>query len=141
PLLLLGNRAYMNAIGGWSKTPMRDSAGEIFFRLESSTTEEVPRLSDIGATDDTRRPSIRWSTAGDSSTRIAGGRGFRFGLGRIVVLSTPQPLRNDVFRQCAIDAATPAVRALEFLGNGRNRRLVFDEYRQGYGERTGIWSV
>lgn len=66
--------------------------------------------------------------------------GFGLGKGRVVVISDPDQLRNDVLRVCRWGLDVVAVRMLEFLARGgpqlRNR-LVFDEYHQGFGAHPG----
>jgi hypothetical protein len=64
--------------------------------------------------------------------------GFQLGRGRVVVVSDPDLLRNDVLRRCQWGADVVAVRMLEWLrGGGATPRttLEFDEYHQGYGPR------
>jgi hypothetical protein len=64
--------------------------------------------------------------------------GFELGRGRVVVVSDPDLLRNDVLRRCAWGADVIAVRMLEWLrdgGQGQRTTLAFDEYHQGYGPR------
>jgi hypothetical protein len=64
--------------------------------------------------------------------------GFPLGRGRVVVLSDPDFLRNDVLRVCKWGLDVVAVRMLEYLtGDVRRNRLVFDEYHQGYGTHPG----
>jgi hypothetical protein len=65
--------------------------------------------------------------------------GFPFGAGRVVVLSDPDLLRNDVLRVCRFGLDVVATRMLEYLAAGtpRRDRLVFDEYHQGFGTHPG----
>ena len=69
--------------------------------------------------------------------------GFAYGRGRIVAGADPDLLRNDAIRVCKYGLDVTAVRMLEYLsdrGDGtslRSRRIVFDEYHQGYGEQRG----
>lgn len=68
--------------------------------------------------------------------------GFPLGRGRVAVAADPDLLRNDVLRVCRWGADVAALRILEYVsdgapGGGRRRRLVFDEYHQGYGEQPG----
>lgn len=66
--------------------------------------------------------------------------GFPLGSGRVVVITDPDLLRNDVLRVCRWGADVAAVRMLEYLSEGGRRDLfVFDEYRQGYGEQPGTF--
>jgi hypothetical protein len=69
--------------------------------------------------------------------------GFPFGRGRIVVGATPDLLRNDAVRICRYGLDVAAVEMLEYLdnGGGPRRRIVFDEYHQGYGEQRGTMSA
>ena len=65
--------------------------------------------------------------------------GFSLGAGRVVVLSDPDLLRNDVLRVCRFGLDVVAARMLEYLAAGtpRRDRLVFDEYHQGFGTHPG----
>ena len=65
--------------------------------------------------------------------------GFPLGSGRVVVLSDPDLLRNDVLRVCRFGLDVVAARMLEYLavGTPRRDRLVFDEYHQGFGTHPG----
>jgi hypothetical protein len=81
------------------------------------------------------------ATGGDARSA---GIGFALGAGRVVVVSDPDLLRNDVIGRCAWGADVIAVRMLEWLrANGATPRatLAFDEYHQGYGPRSGSTSV
>ncbi|MFL5605641.1 MAG: DUF4350 domain-containing protein [Gemmatimonadaceae bacterium] len=62
--------------------------------------------------------------------------GFPLGRGRVVVVSDPDLLRNDVIRRCVWATDVRAVRMLEWLRDGGDAPrtvLVFDEYHQGFG--------
>jgi hypothetical protein len=64
--------------------------------------------------------------------------GFELGRGRVVVVSDPDLLRNDVLRRCQWGADVAAVRMLEWLRDGGpipRTTLAFDEYHQGYGPK------
>jgi hypothetical protein len=65
--------------------------------------------------------------------------GFPLGRGRVVVLSDPDLVRNDVLRVCRWGLDVVAARMLEYLAAGtpRRDRLVFDEYHQGFGTHPG----
>ena len=70
--------------------------------------------------------------------------GFPLGRGRVVVVSDPDLLRNDVLRRCAWAADVRAVRILEWLragGSAPRTDLVFDEYHQGYGRQRSIFGT
>jgi hypothetical protein len=79
---------------------------------------------------------------GRPGLRSAAG-GFPFGRGRIVVGADPDLLRNDAIRVCKYALDVTAVRMLDYLGDrgdggaAPRRRIVFDEYHQGYGEQRG----
>jgi hypothetical protein len=65
--------------------------------------------------------------------------GFPYGRGRIVVGIDPDLLRNDAVRVCRYGLDVAAVQMLDYLDDpaGEHRRIVFDEYHQGYGEQRG----
>ena len=65
--------------------------------------------------------------------------GFPLGSGRVVVVSDPDLLRNDVLRVCRWGLDVVAARMLEYLAAStpRRDRLVFDEYHQGFGTHPG----
>ena len=65
--------------------------------------------------------------------------GFPLGAGRVVVISDPDLLRNDVLRVCRWGIDVVAARMLEYLAVGTPRRdhVVFDEYHQGFGTHPG----
>ena len=66
--------------------------------------------------------------------------GFPYGRGRIVVGSDADLLRNDALRVCDYGLDVPAVRMLEYLRDGGaapRRRIVFDEFHQGFGTQPG----
>lgn len=65
--------------------------------------------------------------------------GFPLGKGRVVVLSDPDLLRNDVLRVCRWGLDVVTARMLEYLAAGtpRRDRVIFDEYHQGFGTHPG----
>jgi hypothetical protein len=65
--------------------------------------------------------------------------GYRFGAGRVVVVSDPDLLRNDVIRVCRYGLGPAAVRMLDYASAGKRPMLVFDEHH--FGARPGIWST
>lgn len=76
--------------------------------------------------------------ANDTAAAIA--VAFPLGRGRVVVYADPDMLRNDVLRVCHWRADVVAARALTYLAGGASeprRRIVFDEYHQGYGLHPG----
>ena len=54
--------------------------------------------------------------------------GYRFGEGRIVVVSDADLLRNDVLRVCRYGLGPAAVRMLDYASAGKRPMLVFDEH-------------
>ena len=55
---------------------------------------------------------------------------FALGRGRVVALADPDLLRTDQLRSCAMGSALSMVRSLEYLSDGRQRRVIFAEYYQ-----------
>lgn len=81
---------------------------------------------------------------GESSESRVTAAGFEYGKGRVVVVSDPDQLRNDVVRRCAWGADVVAMRILEFLragGAAPRSVLEFDEYHQGFGPKPSTTSV
>lgn len=86
------------------------------------------------------RSTLESDTKDTSVARSApAAAGFPLGSGRVVVLSDPDLLRNDVLRVCRWGLDVVAARMLEYLAAGapRRDRLVFDEYHQGFGTHPG----
>lgn len=80
----------------------------------------------------------------DKDARVPAVVAFPYGRGRVVVYSDPDMLRNDVLRVCRWQADVLYVRALEYLdgaGGAAPGRIVFDEYRQGFGRHPGSTST
>lgn len=80
----------------------------------------------------------------DSPPTEEAAAGFALGRGRVVAVSDPDLLRNDVLRRCAWGADVIAVRMLEWLRDGGETprtTLAFDEYHQGFGPRRSTTSV
>ena len=86
------------------------------------------------------RSTTEGATTDSATARSApAAAGFPLGAGRVVVLSDPDLLRNDVLRVCKWGLDVVAVRTLEYLAVGApaRNRLVFDEYHQGFGTHPG----
>lgn len=81
-------------------------------------------------------PGSRDTARGRSAPAAAG---FPLGAGRVVIVSDPDLLRNDVLRVCRFGLDVVSIRMLEYLTAGAPRRdyLVFDEYHQGFGTHPG----
>lgn len=105
-----------------------------------------PRAGDTsGAADDdvaARSPAVR-ERLEDVVQEAPAAVGFQLGRGRVVALADPDWLRNDVLRVCRWGASTAAARMLSWLSAPRDavpdgsRRLVFDEFHQGFGTYRG----
>ena len=61
------------------------------------------------------------------------------GTGRIIVIADASLLSNSMLRSG--DGAVLMVRLLEQLDPARDRRIVFDEYHQGFGQRESLGDV
>ncbi|MDB4882531.1 MAG: hypothetical protein JWL95_1297 [Gemmatimonadetes bacterium] len=82
------------------------------------------------------------SSRGRVSEEVA--TGFALGRGRVVVVSDPDLLRNDVVRRCSWGADVRVVRMLEWLragGEAPRTSLAFDEYHHGYGASHSMLGV
>ena len=96
--------------------------------------------------------ALRWSARATSDRTtfatthtVLGGEGgdaaagFELGRGRVAVVSDPDLVRNDVLRRCDWGADVRVVRMLEWLRDGGaapRTTIVFDEFHQGFGQRT-----
>jgi hypothetical protein len=91
------------------------------------------------------RTTVFLRARGRSGARVDGRAvvlGTTLGRGRVIAVSDAYLLRNDVLRLCSSDAGVRAVRLLEWLAPaaaGTPRRLVFDEFHQGYGRQPSVW--
>jgi hypothetical protein len=61
-------------------------------------------------------------------TRLPAAVGFPLGAGRVVILSDPDMLRNDIIRVCHWGLGVTAVRMLDYASAGHRPPLAFDEY-------------
>lgn len=79
-----------------------------------------------------------WMGSPDMSAVV----GYPLGRGRIVVVSHPLLLANDVLRECRFPVGLGAAGFLRFLrgrDDGASRPLlVFDEFHQGYGAQPSV---
>jgi hypothetical protein len=76
----------------------------------------------------------------DSGLALPAAVGFGLGRGRVVVVSDPDQVRNEVLRVCHWGLDVVALRMLEYLAHGETAprdRVVFDEYHQGFGAHPG----
>lgn len=86
-----------------------------------------------------RFAAVTMRAGGERTAEMDAAEGFPYGRGRVVVVSDPDLLRNDVIRHCPWGADVIAVRMLEWLraGGGQPRTtLAFDEYHQGFGSHS-----
>lgn len=102
--------------------PNRDFSG-------TDTTMSAPRRDDDG-----------WS-GGPGGQPQPAAVGFPLGAGRVVAISDPDLLRNDVLRVCYWAADVATVRMLEYLSPGGRRPIVFDEFHQGEGDHPGTFTA
>ncbi|MDQ6633344.1 MAG: hypothetical protein M3Z10_01160, partial [Gemmatimonadota bacterium] len=82
------------------------------------------------------------STSGDVVRHAA--VGFPLGKGRVIALTDPDLLRNDVLRRCVWGADAIAMRMVEWLragGAAPRTALAFDEYHQGFGRRPSMFAL
>jgi hypothetical protein len=64
--------------------------------------------------------------------------GYPLGRGRVVAVSDPDALRNDVIRVCRFNVGPRIIAAIDYASQGRRPPLVFDEYHEGYGTHADI---
>jgi hypothetical protein len=72
--------------------------------------------------------------------------GFALGAGRVGVIADADLLQNSVFRICRRDAGVSVTRLLHYVssssgGERVRNRVVFDEYRHGFGQHPSIARV
>ncbi len=83
--------------------------------------------------------SIRFDgTNRQSAGRFPAALGFSLGRGRVVALSDPDLLRNDVIRTCRWNAGVQSIAMLHWLDPTHRRPIVFDEYHQGFGTHASV---
>ncbi|HXB26846.1 MAG TPA: DUF4350 domain-containing protein [Gemmatimonadaceae bacterium] len=82
--------------------------------------------------------AVRSDTDG-TTTPSPAAVGYRFGQGRVVVVSDADLFRNDVLRVCRYGLGPAAVRMLDYASAGKRPVLVFEE--RHFGARPGIWSA
>ena len=122
----------------------RDSASRAGSRADSSLLTKLdPSFEQADAEPDTAgfrmaeerartgRPAPRYDT-------YTAAFGMPVGRGRVAVVSDPDLLRNDVLRECKWNAGVTAVRMLEWADPLGGRRLVFDEFHQGFGRHASV---
>jgi hypothetical protein len=96
---------------GWARSVLRSPNGDSLYR--------VPPGSQVFLSIPTKR--------GREPIIV----GLRIGKGRAVIVADPDLVRNSVLRRG--DPGVRAVRLIEWIQNGASRRIVFDEYHQGFG--------
>ena len=80
-------------------------------------------------------------SAGDSQGTLPAVVGYPLGRGRVVAVSDPDALRNDVVRVCRAGVGPRLVAAIEYASHGRRPPLVFDEYHQSAGDEANPFST
>ena len=94
----------------------------------------IVRLLALPGVADSSRAETR--DPADTSRSAAVAAAFPYGRGRVVVVSDPRVLRNVELEETY--AGIVAVRLLEHATPPGVRRLVFDEYHFGYGQRASF---
>lgn len=97
--------------------------------VEQRATEARVR-GDTTLSDSLYREAARLPWRSEATALQPAAAGFHVGLGRIVRLSDDAMLKNDVIRYCAWGTAVSAVRMVEWLADGRQPQLVFDEWHR-----------
>ena len=124
-----------------------DAGGQMRLRSGSDPDPSLlrPARAGDGAEADTVAPVLAPDSAAERMPAYGepAASGWRLGRGRIVALADPDLLRNDVVRVCHWNAGLTAVRMVEWLGRRDDggvlpRRIVFDEYHQGYGRHASV---
>ncbi len=65
--------------------------------------------------------------------------GLPLGRGRVLAVSDPDFLRNDVIRRCHRDIGVRMVRAIDWVSRGKRPPLIYDEYHQGFGDHADVF--
>ncbi|HZS60935.1 MAG TPA: DUF4350 domain-containing protein [Gemmatimonadaceae bacterium] len=65
------------------------------------------------------------------TVRLPAAVGWPLGAGRVVILSDPDLLRNDVIRRCRWGLGIEAMRMIAYAAGDQRKMLVFDEYHFG----------
>lgn len=134
--------------GGMTVAPVADTstaacpAGETrsslrFLRGKLYVTPFTPRRK----LPNDRRLFLSAESPASRRLRIPVAIGFPFGSGRIAAVSDPNVFRNDVIRVCRWNAGFTVVRMVEYLSGGApipKRRMVFDEFHQGFGQQPDV---
>ena len=64
--------------------------------------------------------------------------GYNFGRGRVVAVSDPDALRNDVIRVCRFGLGPRIIEAIAYASHDGRPPLVFDEFHHGYGKHANV---
>lgn len=75
--------------------------------------------------------SSRW-------VKVPAALGYPLGAGKVVILSDPDFLRNDVIRVCRWNLGIEAMRMIDYAAGNRREMLVFDEYHFGNKASTDL---
>ena len=111
-----------------TRSALRFLRGRVYVTPFSRRTS-MPQASTIFLTAESPASSI-------SRTPVA--IGFPLGRGRVAAVSDANVLRNDVIRVCRWNAGFAAVRMIEYLSPESRRRIIFDEFHQGFGQQPDV---
>lgn len=128
-LLSLVRQGPRSLLGDTTFISIRRGAAATSGRRDSAESETERQDSDSTVYDATKRAS---------AGRLPAALGFSLGRGRVVVLSDPDLLRNDVIRTCRWNVGVQAIAMLHWLDPTHGRPIVFDEYHQGYGSHASV---
>jgi hypothetical protein len=84
----------------------------------------------------TVRDSLTFALGTPNERRVMVAVGVPFGMGRIVAVGGGDIFSNGTLRICNRAEGILAMRMLEWLSEPVGRRLIFDEYHQGYGRNA-----
>ena len=100
--------------------------------VEDASTRNLPLPAGAQPLLRLSRADLQRAEADGKSRERVGAAGLTVGNGRVVIVADPSPFTNDALRNS--DGGLLAVRLLEWIDNGHaKRRLVFDEFHQGFG--------
>ena len=109
----------------------RSGSGVFSGRVSGNSNIRDTNADSSSAATDSTRPRLRATPIASAApnlqpTIVA----FALGRGRVVALADPDILRTDQMRNCAMGSALSVVRSLEYLSDGRARRIVFSNHYQ-----------
>ena len=145
PLSFIGDTTFVLVTGARSGRRTDRDSGTVIV-ADAADTLSAPPAGDVDV------DTITFDENGDEDADEDGEvaidpavLGFRLGRGRVVAVSDPDFLRNDVLRVCRWNMGVTAVAALDWAAAREEgaplRRAVFAEYHQGYGRHASVVRV